>query len=203
MRRLTSAQPSAASAAWSSSEPSLRDHDQPEPILCHSTGPPSPVSSCSSPSRSSTVCSPMRHLADFTNWKTPMLKPWFQPRIASPKAAVDFPLPGPVCTMSSGRLRRSRVVSPSSGIVVGTPCGMSAPPALEVDGLVEAPSGAPAVAYEVGHGLQVAHRTEAEPRDRAYAVGQADEVGEELLAVERHPPDAEALGGGGEPEVLD
>ena len=29
--------------------------------------------SCSAPSRSSTVCSPIRHLADFTNWKTPIV----------------------------------------------------------------------------------------------------------------------------------
>ena len=42
-------------------------------------------------------------------------QPWFHPRKARPNAAVDFPLPSPVCTMSSGRLRRWRVVSPSSG----------------------------------------------------------------------------------------
>ena len=34
-----------------------------------------------------------------------------------PNAAVDFPLPGPVCTASSGALRRALVVSPSSGTV--------------------------------------------------------------------------------------
>ncbi len=66
----------------------------------------------------------MRHLADFTNWKTPTFQPWFQLRMARPNAAVDFPLPSPVCTISSGRLRRWRVVSPSSGTTSGCPLGM-------------------------------------------------------------------------------
>ena len=34
---------------------------------------------------------------------------------AMPNAAVDLPLPAPVCTASTGALRRARVVSPSSG----------------------------------------------------------------------------------------
>ena len=45
-----------------------------------------------------------------------------------PNAAVDLPLPGPVCTASSGALRRARVVSPSSGTVGGWPCGIACPP---------------------------------------------------------------------------
>jgi len=35
--------------------------------------------------------------------------------MAMPKAAVDFPFISPVWTASSGRLRRWRVVNPSSG----------------------------------------------------------------------------------------
>ena len=35
---------------------------------------------------------------------------------ARPKAAVDLPLPTPPWTTTSGRLRRCRVVSPSSGV---------------------------------------------------------------------------------------
>ena len=41
---------------------------QPEPILCQTTGPPSPVSSCSRPSAVSAFSSPTFHLALFTNW---------------------------------------------------------------------------------------------------------------------------------------
>src|SRR5919112_5404558 len=42
-----------------------------------------------------------------------------------PNAAVDFPFISPVCTISSGRLRRWRVVRPSSGTATGCPFGMS------------------------------------------------------------------------------
>ncbi len=79
------------------------------------------------PAFSSAVCSPIRHLADLTNWKTPTDQPWFQPRRASPKAAVDFPLPSPVWMISSGRLRRCRVVSPSAGTWSGWPSGIRRP----------------------------------------------------------------------------
>ena len=102
--------------------PALRLQDQPEPILCHSIEPPRPVVSCSSPRDSNAVCSPIRHLADLTNWKTPIDQPWFQPRSASPNAAVDLPLPSPVWTINNGRLRRCRVVSPSVGTCSGLPC---------------------------------------------------------------------------------
>src|SRR5699024_11393482 len=113
--------PSRAWAAWSSSVPALRDHDQPEPILCHSIGPPVPSASCSLARVSKAVCSPRRHLADLTNWNTATDQPWFQLRSASPKAEVDLPLPSPVLTITSGRLRRWRVVSPSSGMYAGCP----------------------------------------------------------------------------------
>jgi hypothetical protein len=52
------------------------------------------------------VSSPTRHFALFTNWNTAIEKPASQARSASPKAAVDFPLHSPVCTISSGRSRR-------------------------------------------------------------------------------------------------
>ena len=76
---------------------------------------------------SNAVCSPIRHLADLTNWKTPIDQPWFQPRSASPNAAVDFPLPSPVWMINNGRLRRCRVVSPSSGTCSGWPSGIRPP----------------------------------------------------------------------------
>ena len=71
-----------------------------------------------------------------------MLQPWFQPRRARPKAAVDFPLPSPVWTISSGRLRRCRVLSPSSGTTSGCPWGMLASPGVVVDGVGQRPAGA-------------------------------------------------------------
>lgn len=58
------------------------------------------------PSTLSAFSSPTFHFADLTNWNTPIGQPWFQARSASPKAAVDLPLPGPVWTNTSGRLRR-------------------------------------------------------------------------------------------------
>src|SRR6185503_11262265 len=63
----------------------------------------------------------------------PIDQPWFQPRRARPNAAVDLPFISPVWTISSGRLRRWRVVSPSSGTLVTWPCGMS-PPSSAVRG---------------------------------------------------------------------
>ncbi len=54
-------------------------------------------------------------------------QPCVQPRSASPKAAVDLPLPMPVWTTTRGRLRRCRVVSPSSGTTAGCPCGIKQP----------------------------------------------------------------------------
>ncbi len=82
---MISAQPSAASAAWSSSVPVRRDHDQPEPILCHSTGPPSPVSACRRPSAPNAVSSPTFHLALLTNWKTPIDQPCVPPAQREPE----------------------------------------------------------------------------------------------------------------------
>src|SRR5690606_28823061 len=90
--RLTCSQPSRALASLSSCA-SRCTQDQPSPILCQSTVPPSPES----PSTRSARSSPTFHFADLTNWNTPTGQPWFQARSASPKAAVDLPLPTPVC----------------------------------------------------------------------------------------------------------
>ncbi len=70
-----------------------------------------------------------RLLADFPfgaldELNTATSKPWFQARSAIPNAAVDFPLPAPVCTASNGALRRARVDRPSSGTASGRPCGI-------------------------------------------------------------------------------
>lgn len=64
------------------------------------------ASSPEAPSTLSARSSPTFHFADLTNWNTPTGQPWFQARSASPNAAVDLPLPGPVCTIVNGRLRR-------------------------------------------------------------------------------------------------
>ena len=73
------------------------------------------------PSSRNAASSPTFHFALLTNWNTAMEKPWFQARNAMPNAAVDLPLPAPVCTASSGALRRARVLSPSSGMPIGWP----------------------------------------------------------------------------------
>ena len=95
----------------------------PRPALAHlvpgDRRRPRRSASCSRPSARNAASSPTRHLALLTNWNTPIGQPWFQARSASPNAAVDFPFMSPVCTISSGRLRRCRVVRPSSGTVVG------------------------------------------------------------------------------------
>src|SRR3954449_1335675 len=54
-----------------------------------------------------------------------MGQPWFQARMAMPNAAVDLPFISPVWTASSGRFRRCRVLSPSSGTTATCPFGMS------------------------------------------------------------------------------
>ena len=87
--------------------------------MCHSTAPPTPRSVCARPSSANALSSPTFHLALLTNWKTATLIPAFQARIAIPNAAVDLPLPAPVCTASTGWVRRERVVNPSSGTIAG------------------------------------------------------------------------------------
>ena len=60
--------------------------------------------------------------------KAAIPEPADQARSAIPNAAVDLPLPSPVCTASTGCTRRSRVVSPSSGTSATWPCGIRPPP---------------------------------------------------------------------------
>ena len=87
--------------------------DQPSPILCQATGPPSPVCRARASAAARSPRRPSTSRASRTG-TPPIGQPWFQARSAIPNAAVDLPLPAPVCTTSSGRLRRCRVVSPSS-----------------------------------------------------------------------------------------
>jgi hypothetical protein len=47
------------------------------------------------------------------------------------------------------------------------------------------------VPFEVGYGFEVGDGSEAEPRDGSDAGGDAEQLVEELFAVERHPADAE------------
>ncbi len=98
--RLTCSQPSRAlsSCDCSPSATSRWIQDQPSPILFQVTVPPLPVS----PSALRAFSSPTFHLADFTNWNTPIGQPWFQARSAMPKAAVDFPCRRP-CAPSPAR----------------------------------------------------------------------------------------------------
>jgi hypothetical protein len=59
-----------------------------------------------------------------------------------------------------------------------------------VDRRIERPAVAPAVALEVRRLLEAGHRPDAEPRDRHHRLGDREQVGEELLAVEGDPADA-------------
>src|SRR5262245_31388178 len=63
---------------------------KPSPIECHATRLPKAAKASFSP-----VCQ-----APLTNCTMPTRRPWPSMRSASPKAAVDLPLPGPVLTIS-------------------------------------------------------------------------------------------------------
>src|SRR5437762_4188322 len=76
-------------------------------------------------------------------------------------------------------------------------------PAIGVHRGVQGTAAAPAVLFEVWYGFQVADRAQAEPGDRADAGGDAEQLSEELLPVERHPADTELFDGGRQPQVLD
>ena len=98
----------------------LRLGPQPGPALAHlvpgDAAHPGRCSACTVAER--LAARPPRrlfHLGLLVNWNTPMGQPADQARRARPNAAVDLPLPSPVCTISSGWARRCRVVSPSSG----------------------------------------------------------------------------------------
>src|SRR5262249_17786540 len=66
---------------------------------------PSPPFSQSTPSWRPTFSSPTFHLSDLMNWTTHTRQPRATPRITTPKAAVDLPLPSPVLTSTSDRGR--------------------------------------------------------------------------------------------------
>src|SRR5690606_35140574 len=61
----------------------------------------------------------------------------------------------------------------------------------------------PAVALQIRYLRQLRDGTDAEPRHRPHVLRHADEIAQELLAVETDPPHPEALGRRGEPQVLD
>jgi hypothetical protein len=92
-RRLISAQPSRAASAWSSSVPALRDHDQPEPILCHSMGPPWPVGGARRPRRQDRLLAdaPLGRLDELEHPDRPALVPAAQ---GQPEGRRRLPLAG-------------------------------------------------------------------------------------------------------------
>src|SRR5688500_11780939 len=80
----------ASRATASSSLRSSESHVKPSPIAHHST-----------PSCTATFSSPTRHLPDFRNCTTATRQSRAIARITMPNAAVDFPLPSPVFTITS------------------------------------------------------------------------------------------------------
>src|SRR6202022_2772565 len=67
----------------------LLSHVKPSPIVHHST-----------PRAIAAFCSPTFHFSDFKNWITHTFQPRAAARMTVPKAAVDFPLPSPVFTIT-------------------------------------------------------------------------------------------------------
>jgi len=61
---------------------------------------PSPIVNHSMPSLVAEVSSPTFHFPDLTNWMTHTFQPRAAARIAVPNAAVDFPFPSPVFTIT-------------------------------------------------------------------------------------------------------
>src|SRR5712691_7943999 len=77
---------------------------------------PSPMVNHSMPRFVAAVCSPTFHLPDLTNWMTQTFHPRATARIAVPKAAVDFPFPSPVLTITT----EGAFLVASGGAAVGT-----------------------------------------------------------------------------------
>src|SRR5260370_26103578 len=67
----------------------LLSHVKPSPIVNHST-----------PRLVAAFSSPTFHLPDLTNWMTHTFQPRATARMAVPNAAVDFPFPSPVFTIT-------------------------------------------------------------------------------------------------------
>src|SRR6266481_79736 len=85
---------------------------------------PSPIVSHSMPRLVAAFSSPTFQLPDFTNWMTHTFHPRATARIAVPNAAVDFPFPSPVLTIT---IEGAFLVA-SAGPLVGTSFGFTAPP---------------------------------------------------------------------------
>src|SRR5260221_958558 len=80
---------------------------------------PSPIVSHSKSRLVAAFSSPTFHFPDLTNWMTHTFQPRATARIAVPNAAVDFPFPSPVFTITiEGALLVAR-----AGPSVGTFCG--------------------------------------------------------------------------------
>src|SRR5713226_4828524 len=80
---------------------------------------PSPIVSHSTPRLVAAYSAPTFHFPDFTNWMTHTFQPRATARMAVPNAAVDFPFPSPVFTITiEGALLVAR-----AGPSVGTFCG--------------------------------------------------------------------------------
>src|SRR5258708_10878631 len=79
----------------------------------------------------------------------------------------------------------------------------SGSPLLAVDRLFQRSAATPLVTLEVRCPLQVRDRPYAEPGDGPNGAGDAEQLCNEGLAVERDPTDTKALGGRREPQVLD
>src|ERR1700722_9394438 len=79
----------------------------------------------------------------------------------------------------------------------------SALPVVVVEDLLQRQPAPPPVALEVGHGLDVADRPDAQPGNRADAFGNSKQIAQERLPVEGDPAHAQALGRAGQPQVLD
>src|SRR5271169_4532746 len=76
-------------------------------------------------------------------------------------------------------------------------------PVLRVQDAGQRGAAAPSVALEVRDGLKRVHRADAEPGHRADRVGDAEQLSQVGLAVERHPAHAPPFGRAGQPQVLD
>ena len=91
----------------------LLSHVKPSPIVHHST-----------PRAVAAFCSPTFHFSDFKNWITHTFQPRATARMTVPKAAVDFPLPSPVFTIT---IEDAFLVA-RAGPCVGTSFGFTAAP---------------------------------------------------------------------------
>src|SRR6266852_1971028 len=85
---------------------------------------PSPMVNHSMPRFVAAVCSPTFHFPDLTNWMTHTFHPRATARMAVPKAAVDFPFPSPVLTITT----EVAFLVARAGPLVGTSFDFTAPP---------------------------------------------------------------------------